>query len=60
MNPRLLNSTRVREFALAYCREHRPKFTRVGLNFLLRVEARLKGVLVDEISHHPSKGKTLK
>lgn len=57
---RLLNAAHCREFILHYAAANRPKFTRVSLDFLLRLEARLKVAVEDEIRRHPSLGVTLK
>ena len=57
---RLLNKKHTVEFILAYCARNRPKFRRVGLDFLLRMEARLKAIIQDECYRHPARGMTLK
>ena len=55
----LLNVAHTKAFILAYCGKNRPKFQRVSLDFLLRMEARLKAIIQDEVHRHPSKGVTL-
>ncbi len=58
--PKLLNAQATRAYALSFAEANRPKFTRVSLEFLLRVEAQLKGFIQNEVQRHPSLGVTLK
>ena len=55
-----LNRSRVKETALdiaAKTRGH--KWTRVGMSFIERIEARARAAIMEEVRIHPSKGKTL-
>jgi hypothetical protein len=59
-----LNRQRVRECALEIAKTRLngfglPRFNRVSLSFLARVDRRTVDVIRDEIRKHPSKGKTL-
>ncbi len=62
-----LNRSKVKQTALeiaalkhfSYTNGKHPKFTRVGLSFLERVEGRLRAIIADEVQRHPTKGKTL-
>ena len=62
-----LNRSKVKQTALEFAAtQHfsfvngkKPRFTRVSLSFLQRVEGRLKAVIADEVQRHPRMGKTL-
>ncbi len=56
-----LNRSKVRETTLAVAKLLRPfnKFERVGESFFLRIEAKVRAAIAEEIKAHPSKGKTL-
>lgn len=57
----ILNQKHTRQFALDVAAKHRNgRFTRVSQDFLDRIEARTKKLILDEIHRHPSLGKTLK
>ena len=58
--PKLLNVQATRAYVLSFAEANRPKFKRVSLDFLLRVEAMLKGYIQNEVQRHPSIGITLK
>lgn len=55
-----LNRARVRRTALEIAADKRAQpFSRVGLSFLQRIEARVRAAIAEEVRQHPSKGKTL-
>jgi hypothetical protein len=62
-----LNRSKVKQTALEFAAtQHftftngkKPRFTRVSLNFLQRVEGRVKAMIADEVQRHPKIGKTL-
>jgi len=62
-----LNRARVKQTALelasqkhfSFINGKHPKFSRVGMSFLIRVEGRLRAIIADEVQRHPTKGKTL-
>jgi hypothetical protein len=55
-----LNRARVKQTALEIASNTRgQKFSRVGLTFLERIEARTRAAIAEEVRIHPSKGKTL-
>lgn len=55
-----LNRSRVKRTALEIAGTTRAKkFTRVGASFLLRIEAKCRAAIAEEVRLHPSKGKTL-
>ncbi len=56
---RLLNKKHVREFALEMAKGRAHKFTRVGGEFFLKCEARLKEFIRAYVHQLPSKGKTI-
>ena len=57
----LLNRKAVKELALEICKtSHAGQFTRVGKEFLDRVNAHIEVYIRSEIHRHPSIGKTLK
>ena len=56
----LINPAKVRQYALDLAeRERHHDFTGVSVEFIQRVDARLRGIILDEIRRHPSKGKRL-
>jgi hypothetical protein len=57
-----LNAKACRELTLHLAAAHRPTqgFNRVSKEFLLRIDARVRNLILAEIKSHPSKGKTLK
>lgn len=55
-----LNRSKCKETALEIARATRAQgWTRVGLSFLERIEARTRAAIADEVRMHPSRGKTL-
>jgi len=56
---RLLNKKHVKEFALEMAKIRAHKFTRVGGEFLLKCEGRLKDYIRGYVRGLPSKGKTI-
>ena len=56
---RLINKKHVKEFALEMAKGRTHKFTRVGGDFLLQCEGRLKDFIRAKVSQLPSKGKTI-
>jgi hypothetical protein len=56
---RLLNKKHVKEFALEMAKDRAHKFTRVGSEFLLKCEGRLKDYIRTYVRQLPSKGKTI-
>jgi len=62
-----LNQSKVRKTALeiagqkkfTFANGTKPRFTRVGLSFLERIEARTRAAIADEVTKHPNVGKTL-
>jgi len=58
---KITSSTNVRRFALAVSILNRQgKFKRVSKDFLDRIEAKVRNLIVSEINQHPSVGQTLK
>jgi hypothetical protein len=57
-----INAKAVRELALHLASAHRPAqgFTRVSKEFLERVDAKVRNLVLNEVKAHPSKGTTLK
>ena len=56
----LLNPVKVRQYALELAkRERHHSFTAVSVEFIERIDARLRNIIHDEIQRHPSKGKRL-
>jgi hypothetical protein len=56
----LLNPAKVREFALALASSERHhEFNAVSVEFIQRIDARLRNLIHDEIKRHPSRGKRL-
>jgi hypothetical protein len=61
MNTPLLNRSAVKKLALHISQEQKAgKFTRVGTEFLVRINSRLHNMVAEEVQRHPSIGKTLK
>jgi hypothetical protein len=56
---RLINKKHVKEFALEMAKGRAHKFTRVGGDFLLKCEGRLKDYIRQQVRALPSKGKTI-
>jgi hypothetical protein len=56
---RLINKKHVKEFALEMAKDRAHKFTRVGGQFLLTCEGRLKDFIRSYVKQLPSKGKTI-
>jgi len=56
---RLINKKHVKEFALEMAKGRAHKFTRVGGDFLLQCERRLKDFIRSYVRQLPSKGKTI-
>ncbi len=56
---RLINKKHVKEFALEMAKDRAHKFTRVGGEFLLKCEGRLKEFIRTYVRSLPSKGKTI-
>ena len=56
-----LNRSKVKRTALEIAATIRPanKFTRVGMSFIERIEAKVRAAIREEVRIHPSKGKTL-
>ena len=56
-----LNRSKVKRTALEIAASIRPanKFTRVGMSFIERIEAKVRAAIREEVRIHPSKGKTL-
>jgi hypothetical protein len=56
----LLNRAAVKAMALAIASDSRAQgFTRVGMSFLERIQAKTAAAVREEVLLHPSKGKTL-
>jgi hypothetical protein len=56
----LLNPARVRQYALDIAHKQRHhSFTAVSVEFIQRIDARLRNLIQDEVERHPSKGKRL-
>jgi hypothetical protein len=56
----LLNAARVRQYALDVAKRQRHHaFTAVTVDFIQRIDARLRNIIQDEVKRHPSKGKRL-
>jgi hypothetical protein len=56
----LLNAAKVRRYALDLAqRERYHHFTAVSVEFIQRMEAKLKNLIRDEVQRHPSRGKRL-
>ena len=58
--PHLCRS-KVKQTALEIAATIRPanKFSRVGMSFIERIEAKVRAAIREEVRIHPSKGKTL-
>lgn len=56
----IVNPARVRQYALDVARRERHHaFTAVSIEFIQRVDARLRNIIRQEVQQHPSKGKRL-
>lgn len=58
----LLNRSNVKKLALATALAERPAagFTRIGKDFIVRVEANTRNFIEQEVKRHPSVGVTIK
>ena len=56
---RLINRSKVKQFALAVAEKRAHRFTRVGEEFLIRCEANTKEFIRQYVNRLPSKGKTI-
>jgi hypothetical protein len=56
----LINKKHVKEFALACGQQRAWKPTRVSKEFLEQTEARLRNMIANHISNHPSVGTTIR
>ena len=56
-----LNRAKVKQTALEVSARIRPanKFSRVGMSFIERIEAKTRAAIAEEVRIHPSKGKTI-
>jgi hypothetical protein len=60
-NTPLINKQAVKRMALELSKANRGgKFTRVGSEFLIRMNSMLAAIIRSEVHRHPSIGKTLK
>lgn len=61
-NMRHINAKAVRELALHLASAHRPAqgFARVSKEFLERIDAKVRNLVLSEVNSHPSVGRTLK
>jgi len=57
--PRLINRSKVKQFALAVAEKRAHRFTRVGDEFLIRCESNAKEFIRQYVNRLPSKGKTI-
>lgn len=57
-----INAKSCRELALHLATAHRPTqgFNRVSKEFLERIDAKVRNLILAEVKIHPSKGRTLK
>lgn len=56
----IVNPARVKQYALDLARRERHHaFTAVSIEFIQRIDARLRNIIRDEIARHPSRGKRL-
>jgi hypothetical protein len=56
----LVVPSRVRQYALEVARRERyHSFTGVSVEFIQRIDARLRNIIRQEVERHPSKGKRL-
>ena len=56
----IINRRKVKLFALEMAKQRAHKFTRVGSEFYDKCEAHLKEFIRDQVSRHPSVGKTIR
>jgi len=59
MSTKLISRKHVKEFALAMASKRAHKFTRVGGEFFIKVEANVKEFIRSYVQRLPSKGKTI-
>lgn len=55
----IVNRAHLKRFVKDWCAANRPKFTRCSEDFVERMDATLKRIVVEELHKHPSKGKTI-
>lgn len=56
----IVNPARVRQYALDIARRDRHHaFTAVSVEFIQRIDARVRNLIRDEVARHPSRGKRL-
>ena len=55
----LINRKHVKDYALTVAKERTHKFTRVGGEFFIQVEANVKTFIRNHVKSLPSKGKTI-
>ena len=56
----LINRTKVKEFALEMAKHRAHKFTRVGGDFFIKCEGKLKAFIRNNVHSLHSKGKTIR
>lgn len=59
MSTKLISRKHVKDFALAMAKNRTHKFTRVGGEFFIKVEASVKEFIRNYVRSLPSKGKTI-
>jgi hypothetical protein len=59
VSTRLISRKHVKDFALAMAAHRSHKFTRVGAEFFVKVEANVKDFIRTYVHRLPSKGKTI-
>lgn len=59
MSTKLISRKHVKAYALCCAKVREHKFTRVGGEFLIKVEANVKEFIRDYVRRLPSKGKTI-
>lgn len=59
MSTRLISRKQVKDFALTMAGQRAHKFTRVGAEFFIKVEANVKEFVRSYVRSLPSKGKTI-
>lgn len=56
----LINKKAVKDFTLDYCKQYRPKFTRVSKDYLMNIDHILQIKIGEYVRSLPSVGKTIK
>jgi hypothetical protein len=56
----MINRRKVKLFALEMAKQRSHKFTRVGSEFYVKCEARLKEFIRGQVARHPSVGKMIR